>query len=429
MHISKIVIDTKPGQRLTHRASWLRSWNLSPASTRKGRARSLESVVRSRTLGFILSVLLPISMPGAGLSQTDGQVTLSGHVLNEVNNKPLRNVNVFIANSMLGAATDSAGYFVIKHVPLGSHELVVSRVGFKAKKIAVRLVSVKDREYEIRLVPEVIQLPDIEVVSSKRGGWKKDLKHFQELFIGTSRNASKCKMTNPEILEFVRDRASDRFSARASDILHVENRALGYRLFYLLEAFDLVDQTVRYLGTIRFEELDPKNEKELKKWRKNRLKTYRGSLRHFLATLAAGTTRSDGFQVSSMQELQEDLYTPDLEEVDLSRLTSSAELPFERQLHFFDYLQIIYTKEMEDREYIYWRINHSQSAIRMTTQKRVETSRPQAQASWIVMNKTSATIDTTGYLYDPLAVTVFGYWAWENVADLLPIEYSPPDTN
>ena len=73
-------------------------------------------------------------------------------------------------------------------------------------------------------------------------------------------------------------------------------------------------------------------------------------------------------------------------------------------------------------------MNYDKSAIGMTTQKRLEASRPQAQASWIVMNQTYATIDTSGYLYNPLAVTVFGYWAWENVADLLPIEYSPVST-
>ncbi|MFQ5771543.1 MAG: hypothetical protein ACE5HX_13475 [bacterium] len=33
-------------------------------------------------------------------------------------------------------------------------------------------------------------------------------------------------------------------------------------------------------------------------------------------------------------------------------------------------------------------------------------------------------MDTSGYLYNPLAVTVYGYWVWERVAELLPFEYS-----
>jgi hypothetical protein len=80
---------------------------------------------------------------------------------------------------------------------------------------------------------------------------------------------------------------------------------------------------------------------------------------------------------------------------------------------------------MEEREYIYWRLNYDKSALQMTSQKRRESTRPQAQTSWMVMNKSFATIDATGYLYDPLAVTVYGYWAWQSVADLLPYEYAP----
>lgn len=363
--------------------------------------------------------------PSSGLAQTVNKVTISGKVISQTDGKPLRNVNVFIASTMLGSATNDSGHFVIKNVPPGSHELVVSIVGYEPMKIDIRVARSKDKEYTIRLTPQIVAVPEITVVAAREKHWKKRLKRFQTFFLGTSRNAAKCVIINPEVLEFKVDKATGHFRAQANDILHIENRSLGYGLFYLLATFDLGTEMVRYRGKTKFEELTPKSEKEHRRWQKNRLKTYFGSLRHFLAALTARQVEQEGFLVYRMPEMTAEIYASDLQEVNLSHLFSDGELSFERKLHFFDYLQVIYTREPEDREYIYWRLNYDKSAIGMTTQKRLESIRPQAQTSWIGMNKTFATIDTTGYIYDPLALTVYGYWAWESVADLLPFEYVP----
>ena len=375
---------------------------------------------------FVFCVLcIFANLAVAGSFQSKNKVSISGKVISSIDMKPLANVNIFIANTMLGAATNDSGYFAIRNVPLGTHELVLTNIGFAPRKLTIRLARKKDKIINIKLTPKAVQAPEIRVFAARERHWKKHLKKFQKFFLGTSRNASKCKITNPEVLDFREDKATNLFMASTSDIIHLENRALGYRLFYLLESFSLSDEMVSYNGKTKFQELLPENRKEQEKWRKNRLKTYNGSLRHFLQALISNQIKKQGFAVSRLAELTDQVYSAELQEVNLSSLFSDGDLSFERKLHFFDYLQVIYLKEKEDREYVYWRLNYDKSAVGMTNQRLLESTQPQAQTSWIVLNKTPVTIDTTGYLYDPLALTVYGYWAWERVADILPFEYSP----
>ncbi len=361
-------------------------------------------------------------------------ITISGQVLDAENNAPIANANVFLSQTMLGDATDANGDFIITNVPLGTHNLIVSCLGYETQRVQVRLVLANDRAYEFKLQPRVLQAPPVEVTASRFADWKKQLQQFETFFLGTSRNAAKTRILNPEVLSFDANDSNGDFSAVASDLLLIENHALGYRIFYLLESFVLSawrirfggkEEILKFTGNTKFEELTPKNDKQRNEWQKNRRQTYYGSLRHFLATLTAGQINSAGFLVYRMNQLEENLYAAELQQVSLEGLLSPGELSFERNLHFLDVLQVVYTKEMEEREYIYWRLNYDKSALQMTSQKRRESTRPQAQTSWIAMNKSFAIIDTTGYLYDPLAVTVYGYWAWQSVADLLPYEYAP----
>ncbi|HEX9652932.1 MAG TPA: carboxypeptidase-like regulatory domain-containing protein [bacterium] len=361
----------------------------------------------------------------SALAQFRTLINLSGRVLDAENNAPLANVNVFLSQTLLGCATNTNGEFVLNGVPLGTHDLIVSCIGYETQRSQARFVVANNRVFEFRLKPRVLQAPAVEVVASRPVEWQKRLKEFETFFLGTSPNAGKTKISNPEVLDFKPGQSQNEFIAAAADFLKIENRALGYRIYYLLEAFGLNDEVLKYTGNTRFEELTPKSDKERRGWETNRRNTYLGSLRHFLAALTAQTVDKEGFLVYRMQEMEENIYAADRETVNSASLFSPGELPFERNLHFLDVLQVVYAKEMEEQEYILWRLNYDKSALNMTSQKRHESTRPQAQTSWMTMNKTSVIIDTSGYIYDPLAVTVFGYWAWLGVADMLPYEYSP----
>ena len=124
--------------------------------------------------------------------------------------------------------------------------------------------------------------------------WRENLKRFKTLFFGTSRNAKKCKIVNPEILDFEYDQKYERFTAKAIPALHIENHALGYRIQLYLMEFGLRGFLEgKCLFKSKYQHLSPKNQKEEEQWRKNRLKAYNGSLRHFITALASKTLDTD----------------------------------------------------------------------------------------------------------------------------------------
>ena len=159
---------------------------------------------------IFFSILLYLSLNPAiaGSFQNKDKASISGKVVSSIDMKPLANVNIFIANTMLGAATNDSGYFAIRNVPLGTHELVLTNIGFEPIKLTIRLARKKDKIINIKLTPKAIQAPEIRVFAVRERHWKKHLKKFQKFFLGTSRNASKCKITNPEVLDFRKDKAA-----------------------------------------------------------------------------------------------------------------------------------------------------------------------------------------------------------------------------
>ena len=47
------------------------------------------------------------------------------------------------------------------------------------------------------------------------------------------------------------------------------------------------------------------------------------------------------------------------------------------------------------------------------------------QISLLGLNIPSIVLNSAGQLFDPLAVTVYGYWSYERAADMLPLDYTP----
>lgn len=350
---------------------------------------------------------------------------IKGKVTDAATRAPLENVNVFIDNTMLGSSTNVGGYYSIPGVPPGTYQLVVSMMGYEAQKATIHLTQAGVKQIDFRLRSVVLQAPEIEVVEIVSPEWQKHFARFKDLFIGTSGNAEECKIANPKVLDFTFEKGTQTLQAKADQILEIENRALGYRIFYLLDNFRASETEFQYLGTARFETLIPENDQELANWQENRRKSYMGSLRHFLRSLISNQLKEEGFLVFASPVAEAMIDQPGLEKVDPEALFSQGDYPFEKSIHFAQFLQVHYVREMEEKAYIYWRINHDPNLLNIPKRSYTELLRPREQISWIVMKRAYARVDTAGYLYDPHALKTYGYWSWKNVADMLPLEYVP----
>ncbi|MFD2145030.1 hypothetical protein [Mucilaginibacter antarcticus] len=94
---------------------------------------------------------------------------------------------------------------------------------------------------------------------------------------------------------------NDILIADADDFLVIENKPLGYRIRYMLKNFGYNKTTdiVLYEGETSFEQL-PGTDKMKKEWASNRLKTYKGSVMHFLRSVYRNRVSQEGFIVNKL---------------------------------------------------------------------------------------------------------------------------------
>jgi hypothetical protein len=168
-------------------------------------------------------------------------------------------------------------------------------VGYGTKVMKLRIFEPESLYYRIELDPLIYDTDKIQVYANEPREWKKNLKIFIREFIGQTDNALWCKIINPEVLELRNDLQTNKLIATTDSTLIVLNSALGYliRIKMVQFTYDYSDASCRYEVYPRFVELTPADQGEVNQWRDNRLRSYQGSLRHFLALLI----RDDYFPV------------------------------------------------------------------------------------------------------------------------------------
>jgi hypothetical protein len=196
-------------------------------------------------------------------AQTQQQYSVSGAVLDAETGRPLPNANVFLANTMKGSVTDTTGRFLIRNVPVGTFEMVVSRVGYEVAKREISVSGELVVAPAFKLRPVVLSGADVEVTAPYPKKWKSHLERFTDLLFSNTKNAAKTKILNPHVLEFLEEQ-DDQFVAKAPEPLHIENWALGYKLNLILDEFIASPQKLQYKGSIKFDELTPSSGKQAK---------------------------------------------------------------------------------------------------------------------------------------------------------------------
>ena len=358
-----------------------------------------------RCIAFVLLLLLG---PFVARAQ-EGYAVLEGTVVDAKTGQPLPGAHVFLATTMLGTATDDAGRFRLEEVPPGAHRLFASMLGFKHATRDTLLRPNTVYAFDLRLEPTVIEIGELEVSAERDPKWKKRLRAFERLFLGETDNADQVTLVNPEVLDF--EGGWGRLSAWASAPLIIENRALGYRLQYFLTEFIRTGTTVKYDGEPLFEEMEPEDEEQAALWTENRRRAYAGSFRHLMLSLLDGTTREEGFMTYSRFSL-DNLSPSKRFPSPPDRLLEDGPTPTEKRLRFSGFLEVEYTDEQEAQAYLRW-------------SGRSPWSSKGPQRSWMRLTSGPTLVDHTGEVLDPYGVTVYGYFAFERIADLLPKEYRP----
>ncbi|MFY0654752.1 MAG: carboxypeptidase-like regulatory domain-containing protein [Cyclobacteriaceae bacterium] len=397
--------------------------------------------LRNETVDEILTVLLVDT--NLGFKEVNDQIiifkkseealdftySIAGKVLDKYSEEPVVGVNVFIAGTLKGSSTNLDGEFEITEVLEGSYELAASHISYEIDVAKVN-VNGANREinYQFTLTPKINQLKELKVVSLKYKEWDKYYGIFKQEFLGSTNNARKCEIVNPEVLDFEFNDEKQTVVVKAYKPLIILNMSLGYELDYYLDYFEMGSGSTRSRGVSNFKELDPKNERERKQWMKNRLKSYHGSLNHFLRSLVANQIEEEGFKISAVDELpaKKDVKDTKINIEEIMRSTSSID---RKKMSFDNYLKIVYTKENESSAYVDEQIRYAmgydpfvQKYYNNHLRRGVSLGK---QVSFMKLNYPNVTVNSRGFFKESLAVTTFGYWSWERVAEYLPFEYQP----
>ena len=337
----------------------------------------------------------------AGFAQTGISNAISGRVTDAATGNPLFNVNVFLANTTRGAATDKDGTYSIMNIPPGAYDLIVSMMGYELEIIPIQFTEPQSIQYDIKLRPRVLTGEAVEVTAPVPKEWNNNLKRFQREFLGETENAKACHIVNPEVLDFEAGHESDKFVARTDSTLIVENLSLGYKLYIILLTFRINKDSLIYAIYPRFEELVPQNEKESGNWQKAREETYFGSFRHFISALARGKVSEEYFDVFA---LSGHLMAPD--QLNIIPGSSASQKWF-----YLDAPVMVVYKGLSQ-------------AGKGRFMREYRTHFP---ASYILLRNGYAHIDTLGNVLSRFAIIHWGDWHKARIADMLPYDYFPDE--
>ncbi|MEO5891830.1 MAG: carboxypeptidase-like regulatory domain-containing protein [Ferruginibacter sp.] len=265
---------------------------------------------------YITLLLFFILAPFFCLSQQTSD--LSGKVTNETG-KPVNNCSVYFSNTSIGDVTADSGNFVLKNLPAGKYEMIISAIGYETI-----IIPVESNNYpsglRITLHNISTQLSEVVVQAVVKNGWQKWGQVFMDNFIGTVPNARHCQITNPEVVKFWFSETKNRLTVRADEALIIENKALGYIIKFKLGEFvlDYNLQSLVYSGYPFFQEMKDTTGKKEGEWKENRSTAYYGSLLHFMRCVYNNQWQKMGYEIVTFSK------QPNVEKQRVKKLLASA---------------------------------------------------------------------------------------------------------
>lgn len=348
-------------------------------------------------------------------------------VVKDENSKPITQAIVYVDGSTIKSNTNDQGEFTLD-LPNGQYNLIVRADLFENFILGIN--SLDNKYYTIKLEPEVINLQETTVQAISKTDWLYYYNTFLKLFLGSDKAAQQTKIINAKDLRFRYDKHSKVLTATSKNPLMISNDYLGYDIEY-----DLIDFNVNYqtnyaltLGTALFTEKKSKSSLN-KKWIKNRKKAYLGSINHFIKSIYDNQLEENGYEVKRLIRKENPEYEKFKNEIAFGRKIDgkvppkiisyliNQKVPYDslkiingknQFLNFKGLYAVEYKNEKQDTEYL--KQNHLLFAGN--------------QFSIISLNDGKLLkIEENGSYYHPINLIVEGYFSWEKIANLLPINY------
>lgn len=375
-------------------------------------------------------------------AQPHTQASISGIVKDSLTGLPLKDVNVYIAKTLLGTTTNANGEYQIRNVPFGRYVLIFSHIAYKNDHEDIFIQKPYNYVFDHSLLPAPFELPEIDVKTMSEKEWQKNFEIFKKHLLGYGEFADSCRILNPYYIDFKQNEEGNLLAISRQPI-QIINTALGYELLFFMKYFEKGFSSVKFAGLPVFFELSPANDEQAQMWTNNRIKAYAGSLRHFLKAMADSyesimkgtdstklliylddktddgykfaydstiTFTEHGFEVYSQSTNPTRRYKNFIIKpfyVDSAVFTST--LSNELIIAAEKYIQVRYDRELDEKiPSFLWPTD--------------------IQISWIKLHADSVLFDKQGRYFDEFMIETIGYWAKERLCDMLPMEFALPDS-
>lgn len=340
--------------------------------------------------------------------QLSAQVNITGKVLSDVSGEPLAGASVYINNSTIGSNTGPDGSYILSNVLPGTYDIIVTFVSFEA---IIHRFNVTDRslKFTFRMNEKVMQMRNILVMSDELR--RKRIEKFREIFLGITLAAERTRILNEDDILFEGGEKNSEIIAFTEKPLIIENRELGYRIYFELKEFylDEVQGKSYFYGYTRYEDLE---NGDREKWAKRRLQYYMGSTMHFFHSLADGNARENDFKIFLIKGVTS---TQMKTKVDVPG-DSILAMDTVKQLKYIDVKGSLIVNYLKDPYY--------KSHLNRKTIFHFSTAR--GVVSTVAILEHPCYLDRAGLLENPMSVQYSGFWGYEKLANMLPVDFNPP---
>lgn len=388
--------------------------------------------------------------------------SLIGKVIDKSSRKPIKDVNIYIANTLIGTTTNENGYFELSKLPYGTFTLVLSHVSYYFIKKEIKLKSKFNDIGTINFSLKAHELETVLVTEDTDDNWKDQFALFRKKFIGEGVNSDSTYILNPYKIDF--HEIDDKLIASTIEPIEIVNKSLGYKIEYFLDYFEGTDDYTKYSGNAVFSDLNKEDLTKLDQWKTNREKTYNSSFRHFIETLdncsenfndniedfinfssfdsimveeimnyiywgdgldlfanvrytidsliieSDDCLNSEGFFIFWVADLPWNVPKPFSElPISIVNILQQGDIETERFLSFDDYLRVYYIPGYKEDPFL---INYNIKYITV------------AEESYLTLEEDSVMVDYRGRYCDKFGIHNFGKFGQERVSDMLPYEYN-----
>ncbi len=302
---------------------------------------------------------------------------IKGIILDKENHGKINFAYIYFNGTFAGTNSDKEGNFELDISSYPSMPLTISALGYYSVTLSVVSPS---KPLIIFMMPKLYELNEV-VISGKSNERerKRNEKLFTDTFLGNTKNARNCEITNTKDILFESD--NDTLKAFSSNPILIENRALGYKVTYFLDEFviDKKNESFYFSGNIIFIENLTSDEQQKQIIETRRKDAYLGSRMHFFRSLWKNELDSAKFVVKN--SAGDKLTTEDI---------VIREDSLTRYLNYPEDLEICYYSSLP--------------------------------SSYILFQNEKVNFDRNGY-FDPSSVSWQGEMSLKRIADWLPYEY------